>query len=257
MNYGRCKICCKKNEYAFKNLILNKYNGIYVVCKNCGFLSVSNPIWLDEAYKDAIVDFDTGILERNIAASKKISLLFSMIFNQSSSYIDIAGGYGVFTRLMRDNGLNYYWHDKYCKNILAKGFEYEFNTKHVDAITAFEVIEHVEDPLKFINENLLRFKTDTIIISTQCYGRDIPDNSWWYLSSESGQHISFYQKKTLKIISSKLGLNFYEFSGLYIFTKQKLRFIWFLRIIYRLGIRVTNNSKAFDDLKMIKKLHNQ
>ena len=119
MNYENCKICSGENEYVFENLILNKYNGTYVVCKVCGFLSVTNHNWQDEAYKNAIVDFDTGILERNIAATKKISFLFSIIFNQLGSYIDIAGGYGVFTRLMRDNGFNYYWNDEYCKNILA------------------------------------------------------------------------------------------------------------------------------------------
>ncbi len=38
-------------------------------------------------------------------------------------FLDYAGGYGVFTRLMRDIGFDFYWHDPYTQNLFANGFE--------------------------------------------------------------------------------------------------------------------------------------
>ena len=48
-----------------------------------------------------------------------------IFFNKNVAYLDVDGGYGMLTRLMRDYGFHFYWTDPYCQNILARGFEVE------------------------------------------------------------------------------------------------------------------------------------
>jgi hypothetical protein len=46
------------------------------------------------------------------------------MFDANNRFIDYGGGYGLFVRLMRDAGFDYYWFDKFCDNVLSKGFEH-------------------------------------------------------------------------------------------------------------------------------------
>jgi hypothetical protein len=42
---------------------------------------------------------------------------------------------------------------------------------------------------------------------------------WWYYSLGTGQHIGFYQRRTLEVLGSKLGLNVASANGIHIFSK--------------------------------------
>jgi len=64
-----------------------------------------------------------------------------------------------------------------------------------EAVTAFEVMEHIMDPLKFVKDTLNKFKTKTIIFSTELFKDTPPDvKKWWYYSPNTGQHVTFYKK---------------------------------------------------------------
>jgi hypothetical protein len=39
---------------------------------------------------------------------------------KNGTFVDIGGGYGLLTRLMRDRGFDFYWKDPHCENIFAK-----------------------------------------------------------------------------------------------------------------------------------------
>ncbi len=67
--------------------------------------------------------------------------------------MDWAGGHGLFVRLMRDQGFDFHWQDDYAENILAKPHIFARTQVPVSAVTAFEVFEHVADPLSFV-ENI-------------------------------------------------------------------------------------------------------
>ena len=120
-----CKICNKKSNYIFNAKILNKYNIEYYHCPNCGFLQTEEPFWLEEAYKESINISDTGIMVRNLYLSKITTLIIYFLFDKNKKFLDYAGGYGIFVRLMRDIGFDFYWYDKYSENLLARGFEYK------------------------------------------------------------------------------------------------------------------------------------
>jgi len=247
-----CKICGNLAETAFRDRILKKYNVQYFSCPNCGYLFTEEPYWLSEAYSNAINNSDTGLAWRNIHFSKIVAGLSYFLFNKKGTYLDFAGGYGLFTRLMRDIGFDFYWLDPYCENIFAVGFEFINKPgRRIEAITAFEVFEHLPDPIAEISKMLEI--SSTIIFSTELLPQRIPSLDWWYYSFEHGQHISFYSLKTLKIIGDKLDLNVYSLGNFHILTKQKLN-IFFVRVLSLLAnfgltaiIRKKMGSKTLDD----------
>ena len=215
----QCKICANESQYIFDAKILNKYHITYYHCHHCGFLQTEEPYWLDEAYSESINVSDTGYMQRNLALSKKLTILLSY-FNKDALYLDYAGGYGVFVRLMRDVGYDFIWDDKYTKNLFAQGFEYK-NDETIEAITTFESFEHFVNPLEDI-QNMLKVSKN-IIFTTELLPNSIPaPNEWWYYGLEHGQHISFYSKETLEYIANKYSLNYFFLDGLHVITEKKI-----------------------------------
>ena len=117
-----CKICGHEVAKIFEKKILNKYQVGYFQCPNCEFIQTEKPYWLDEAYKDPINASDTGLISRNIYLSRLTSLLIFFFFDKTGCFLDFAGGYGIFTRLMRDIGFDFLWQDPFTTNLFAKGF---------------------------------------------------------------------------------------------------------------------------------------
>lgn len=117
--------------------------------------------------------------------------------------------------------MNYYWFDKFAEPLVCRGFE--FVDQEIEMITAFELFEHFEEPNKQINEIMQISKE--ILFTTECYSDslELPNENWWYYSLDTGQHICFYSKKTLKFIADKYGLNYYQINNMHWF--KKIRFI--------------------------------
>lgn len=215
-----CKICGASTSKIFSALVLKKYNIDYFICSKCDFIQTEKPFWLKEAYTSPMNISDTGILVRNIRFSKISSLIFILIFNCKKKFLDYAGGYGVFTRLMRDMGFDFYWKDPYTPNLLSRGFEYTKKIS-IEAITAFEVFEHLENPVKEL-QKMIKISPN-IFFSTELTPIRIPDTSWWYFGFQHGQHTSLYSEKSLRILAQKLNVNFYtNHRGLHLFTSKKL-----------------------------------
>lgn len=256
-----CPVCSSSLNKIFNEEILNKYSVEYFKCNFCGLIKTEKPYWLDEAYSNAISISDTGLVARNILLSYRVSVLLYFLFGASGKYIDLSGGTGLFVRLMRDIGFDFYWEDPYCENIHAKGFDFIEDGKKYDLITAFEVLEHLEDPIAFINNSFLKSGSKSFVFTTEIFSEDIPPASWWYYSFNTGQHITFYQRKTLKKISEKFGLNLYSINGVHIMTERKisevmLKFILgkansiLFRYVRKKTISLTNS----DNLKILSSL---
>ena len=219
-----CPICQSTLNYVFAAKVLRRYDVKYFYCGSCGLTKTEDPYWLEEAYQDAVAAADTGLVRRNLAISSRLAALLYYGFDPHGRYADIAGGYGLLVRVMRDIGFDFFWDDKYCRNELARGFETELVKGPFTALTAFEVLEHVSDPCGWIQDKLCSYGASSIIFMTGTYeGTAPPDPSWWYYSFETGQHISFYQRRTLQIIGARLGLGYWYLHGLHVLSANTPR----------------------------------
>jgi hypothetical protein len=215
-----CPICGDVTNPIFRKIILGKYQVEYLECRYCGLVKTETPHWLEEAYTSAIADMDTGLVHRNIEMSKAASRIIEAKFDAKGVFLDYAGGYGLFVRLMRDKGFDFYWHDKYCSNIFARQFSKPDGQVSFELVTAFEFLEHVFDPLKEVGT--MADLSDNILFTTEIRPDTIDEMSnWWYLVPETGQHVLFYTVMSLEILAQKLGMHFYSnFRNIHLFSKD-------------------------------------
>jgi len=256
-----CKLCSNVSEKSFEALILGKYATSYYACSSCGFIQTQDPVWLEEAYKNPINACDTGILQRNERMRGLVSTLLYHFFDPNKHYLDFAGGYGIFTRLMRDVGFDFYWCDKYSDNIFAKGFEYEL--QRIEVVTAFEVLEHLVEPVAEL-EKMLSISRN-LIFTTELLPNPVPaPQQWWYYGLEHGQHIAFYTRKSLDKLATRLGLHYYSFHDLHVMTENELpwlklklikKYLTELRLFERLQTKLS--SKTVDDMHFVQSLENK
>lgn len=218
----KSKITGGETTFLFKRKILSKYDVSYYKCNDTGFIQTEDPYWLNEAYDSAITKLDIGLIQRNLELSDISYPIIMKFFNNSAKFLDYAGGYGMFTRLMRNKGLDFYNTDPYCENILAEYHDLKNlpqNSKF-ELETAFEVFEHLPNPLEGI-EDMLKH-SDNILFSTVIIPENV-DTNWWYYSFETGQHVAFYTIKSLQFIASKYNLHFYSNGKtVHLFSKKKL-----------------------------------
>ncbi len=172
-------------------------------CDSCGLIAAPDPTWLDEAYSSAIYDGDSGLLRRGRRMTTVASALVRSEGISRGRILDWAGGYGAFTRMMRDNGFDCYTVDAYAKNLLAPGFDGD-ETESYDLVTAFEVMEHIIDPVSELAA--ITAHNDRFFFTTQLQPAEPPrPNDWFYYALDSGQHIAFHTKRSLQIVAERLG----------------------------------------------------
>lgn len=220
-----CPVCANEMKFLFKTSVLNKYDVSYYQCINCRFIQTEKPYWLKEAYNNAISSLDVGLVQRNIDLTGITEKIIRKYCHLKGIFLDYAGGYGLFVRMMRDKGFNFYRQDIYCENLFAKNFDLEDlqkNTKF-ELVTAFEVFEHLENPLEEVVK-IFNY-SDSVLFSTELQKlKDIQGpEDWWYFVPESGQHIAFYTYRSLEIMAERLNCHFYsDGSRLHLFSIKNL-----------------------------------
>ncbi|OYY82016.1 MAG: hypothetical protein B7Y33_00640 [Hydrogenophilales bacterium 16-62-9] len=222
----KCHICDTQTSVLFNATLLNKYTAAFHYCVECDHIFVDQPTWLDEAYSDAIARSDTDIAVRNIFTALRLAAIDYLVLEErgNGQYVDVAGGYGLLTRLMRDLGFDYYWSDPYALNLFARGFEADTQQGACVAVSAVEVLEHTTHPLDFIRQCLLEYQSDTLLFTTEVFPDNAPPapDQWGYYSFDTGQHIAFFSRKGLSLLASKLGLHYYPLGRIHVFSKQAL-----------------------------------
>jgi hypothetical protein len=242
----RCTICGAETRLSHRATVLSRYEVAYLYCSQCGLLQTEPPRWLDEAYSDAIALSDTGLLTRNIAVAMRLTALLTFAFPRDVRCVDAGGGYGVLTRLMRDVGFDFYWTDPFCANLFAKGFEADHAGGSFSVITAFEVMEHLHDPIAFIRQAMAKYQGAAFAFSTQLFDGSPPPLDWPYYSFETGQHVSFYQRRTLQQIADTLGMRLYSSGNFHLITSHSVS-----PALYR----VSMSRLAFGLFPLMKLLH--
>lgn len=201
---SQCRVCQNDVEFRFRGRILQR-DVDYFECMSCRFVQTEEPDWLDEAYDSAINLSDTGILRRNQRNLRLVVRLLSVIDSLKLEVVDFAGGYGVLVRMLRDAGVNAMWHDRFCDNLMARGFETEANW-NANLVTAFEVLEHLTHPSDELRDAFDR--ANFVLCSTELMADEIPaHDQWWYYGRDHGQHIAFYRRETLENLATRFNFH--------------------------------------------------
>jgi len=200
-----CRVCLSINldKLFSAQLITNSVD--YFGCTECGYVQTENPYWLEEAYNDPINFSDVGIMARNLGNLKVVLASLRLLKKLHGTLVDYSGGYGILVRLLRDVGIDANWHDPYCSNILAAGFDYK-SGDIADLVTCFEAFEHFVDPVAEL-KRLLTISPN-VLISTELIATPAPaSESWYYYGLDHGQHIGFFRTETLEYLARKFNKN--------------------------------------------------
>lgn len=218
-----CKICNQSTVVIGADLVLGRYQTEFHRCSRCGFVQTDEPVWLPDAYSNAITGSDLGLVKRNLALATVCASMIPVLFPEGRRFVDYGGGYGLFVRLMRDAGFDFARYDPLCQNLFAQGLDAEMpNHPDYDLVTAFEVFEHLASPLDEI-AMMLRFGR-SIFFSTELVASPPPPvEAWPYYGLEHGQHVAFYSLRSLQVIADKFDLHLYtNGQSLHLLTERKI-----------------------------------
>ena len=231
MSMKTCRCCNKVSiTYLFQADLLGK-NISYFECKNCGYVQTEEPTWLQEAYTSVINTSDTGIMARNLSNASFVLATLTLIGSRKSKVVDYAAGYGFLVRLLRDVGVDAFWSDPHCENLVARGFEYA-NDKQANLVTVFESFEHfvrpVDEMVKILDIS------PNILLTTNIISDPAPmPSEWRYYGLEHGQHIGLYRLRTLTYLANKFDLYLIS-DGVskHFFSKKKYSYTAWCTLVY-------------------------
>jgi len=186
----------------------------YFLCQNCGFCFAPDiRRWTKEEFAKKIynpdyIKVDPDYLE---VRPRQMYEFINSRFKQYKSeiiHLDYGGGNGTLSQFLRNNA----W-DSNCYDPYSNIGKHISEIDRSNLITCFEVIEHAEN-LDLLMRNLSSVAADEslIVISTLLSDGKINPGvrlDWWYAAPRNG-HISLFSKKSLEILASNYGFNFYS-----------------------------------------------
>lgn len=228
-----CRICGVVASRLMDGTLIG-YRVAYFRCSACGYVQTETPFWLEEAYRDPINASDTGIMARNLRNRSVVAITLGLLGKPNGRVLDYAGGYGILVRLLRDFGIDGYWADAYCDNKLAAGFGQQPGMTF-DLLTAFEVFEHLTDPVADLAK-MLKLSSNVLISTELAPEKLASQDDWWYFGKDHGQHVGFFTQTSLKKLAASLGKRMTSNGGSYhLFTDAVVS-----PLLFRAALRLAN-----------------
>ena len=173
----------------------------YYVCSGCGFCFAPEfRKWSDRKFKARIYNDDYVLVDPEYVATrpegtaKFIGDVFGPV-RERITHLDYGGGNGLMSQRLRAGGWQSSSYDHFAN---GPGQLAQLST--YDLVTAFEVFEHVVDPLQLMASlSKLTHAQSLIVFSTLLSEGHIACDKgldWWYLAPRNG-HISLFSEKSL------------------------------------------------------------
>lgn len=215
-----CRLCGGPTIRKFEATLLDRYAVGYWRCDQCRSLQTDPPTWLDEAYRDTIPVYDTGMVSRTLQMTQLTAFMLHWAgVGEQMPCLDFGGGNGLFCRMMRDQGFNFLNYDRYATPYYCTGFSVAPDSpQKFDVVTSFELFEHLPDPRTDLEE-VLRFQPKLWLLSTQLYRGEGPD--WEYLSCKTGRHVFFYAPEALALFGARHGYEFLPGRQIHMFLRKQ------------------------------------
>lgn len=289
----RCNVC---NSDSYK-LLFEKYGFKLVKCLNCELAFIENVPSKKELEK--LYSFNSGyheiFLNENSPESKYHRKLAEKHYEILSKYeqqgniLDVGCSVGLFLQVTQSHGWKSYGlelskdsvdiaRNKYGLNVAVGTVEKNnFKNNYFDAITMWEVIEHVPDPTKTLSIVNTLLKADGILVmSTPNIDGLYPQLSYlvskiinYWPHPEPPHHLFQFSKKTLTRILEKTGFSVLEIidnrqpimpahDELFKLFKSphKLIYFSFFALFSVLGPYVKSGDNMIIIAKKIKNIHN-
>lgn len=212
-----CRLCGGLARAKWSAIVLGKHDVSYYECANCGSLQTDEPHWLEEAYAVRGAGLDTGAVQRSIGLALSVHAILDLVgFDKNQAGLDFGAGVGLYARMMRDFGYNYWASDAY--NSLYFIDRFVGDRPRWSLISAFEVAEHLPHPKQTWAE-LFAKRPDYLFFSTDVYSGQ--DQSWHYLAFDEGQHVFFYSLKALQQLADSHGYYFTDLGRVKIFSRSR------------------------------------
>lgn len=189
----------------------------YYRCGYCGFIftrdfdQASHGEFKEHIYNDGYIEIDP---EYEIIRPQNSARLILDAFHKQLerlTVLDYGGGSGTLARLLKEGGVkqavNYDpFHDP----------DRPRPQKRYRLVTAFEVIEHVPDPIATFKEmaSFMAPENSAMLFSTVTQPPEIDAQrcGWWYIAPRNG-HISIHSSRSLALLLTKLGFTLTSFNA--------------------------------------------
>lgn len=241
-----CKTSLRDTEISLPEGVLRQ-------CPSCGQMVSQCSA---EQYKKSNLEWDTDsgtwpspkdfkrLAKRRARTIKNISRMLGKNYSEIS-LLDVGCSSGAFLQIAKSFGINAegvepaekpvaYAREQGLKVHLGLLEEVKFPDSSFDAITLYEVIEHVDNPAKILEECRRVLRPGGVLVigtgNTDSWTRMVKGSSWDFFDMrQHGGHINFFSNKSIAVLARNTGFEVGKIitSGVKLFEREELPYFLF------------------------------